>query len=75
MLSGSNCVVAFTTLAGLSYDVQRIGEAGGGNWSLVSTGIAGNVLYPALVTEGVMLTITAAGGGVFLLGWLVQGKK
>ena len=42
MLSGSNCVVAFTTLAGLSYDVQRIGEAGGGNWSLVSTGIAGN---------------------------------
>jgi hypothetical protein len=41
MLSGSNCVVAFTTLAGLSYDVQSTGEATGGNWSLVATGIAG----------------------------------
>jgi hypothetical protein len=42
---------------------------------ILPTGIAGNVLYPAVVTEGVMLTITAGGGLVFFAGWLAQGKK
>ena len=40
---------------------------------ILPTGIAGNVLYPAVVTEGVMFVILGAGAGVFLLGWLVQG--
>ncbi len=42
---------------------------------IVPTGIAGNILYKAVVTEGVMLTILAAGAGVFYIGWMVQGKK
>lgn len=42
---------------------------------ILPTGIAGNVLYPATVTEGVMLTITALGGLVFVVGWSLQGKK
>jgi hypothetical protein len=40
-LSNNNCIVAFTTLAGLSYDVQRVGEVAGGVWSLVSTNVPG----------------------------------
>ena len=42
---------------------------------IVPTGIAGNLLDPVVVTEGAMLTILAAGGGVFLVGWMLQGKK
>jgi len=42
---------------------------------ILPTGIAGNVLYPATVTEGVMLTITAVGGLIFFLGWGMQGRK
>jgi hypothetical protein len=42
---------------------------------IVPTGIAGNVLYPAVVTEGVMLTITAFGAAVFIAGYLMQGKR
>jgi hypothetical protein len=42
---------------------------------IVPTGIAGNVLYPAVVTEGVMLTITAFGAAIFVAGWLTQGKR
>lgn len=40
---------------------------------IVPSGIAGNVLYPQVVTEGVMLTILAAGALVFYLGWSLQG--
>jgi hypothetical protein len=42
---------------------------------IVPTGIAGNVLYPGVVTEGVMLTILGAGAGVFLIGYLIQGQR
>lgn len=42
---------------------------------IVPTGIAGNVLYPGVVTEGVMLTILAAGGLVFVIGRSIQGEK
>jgi hypothetical protein len=41
---------------------------------IVPTGIAGNVLYPQQVSEGVMLTILAVGGLVFFLGWQIQGS-
>lgn len=42
---------------------------------IVPTGIAGNILYQGIVTEGVMLTILAGGGAVFLAGYLVQGAS
>lgn len=42
---------------------------------IVPTGIAGNVLYPNVVTEGVMLTILAAGALVFFIGWQIQGPR
>ena len=42
---------------------------------IVPTGIAGNVLYPQQVSEGVMLTILGVGGFVFLVGWYIQGSK
>ncbi len=42
---------------------------------ILPTGIAGNVLYPGAVTEGVMLTITALGAAIFAAGWFIQGKK
>ena len=42
---------------------------------IVPTGIAGNVLYPGVVTEGVMLTILAAGALVFFVGYQIQAKK
>lgn len=41
ILSNNHCIVAFTTLPGLSYDVQRAGEATGEVWSLVSTNVPG----------------------------------
>jgi hypothetical protein len=41
---------------------------------ILPTGIAGNVLHPQRVTEGVMLTICGIGAVVFLLGWLLQGS-
>jgi hypothetical protein len=41
VISEDACVVAFTTLPGLSYDLQRNGEATGGVWSLVSTNVPG----------------------------------
>ncbi len=40
-VSKNNCIVAFTTLPGLSYDVQTAAEVAGGVWSLVSTNVAG----------------------------------
>ena len=40
-VSKNNCIVAFTTLPGLSYDVQTAAEVAGGIWSLVSTNLAG----------------------------------
>ena len=42
---------------------------------ILPTGIAGNVLYPQLVTEGVMFVILGAGVAVFLLGWMAQGAR
>ena len=42
---------------------------------IVPAGIAGNILHPAVVTEGVMLTILGGGAAVFLLGYLMQGSK
>jgi hypothetical protein len=42
---------------------------------IVPTGIAGNILYPGFVTEGVMLTILGGGGAVFLAGYLIQGRS
>ena len=41
---------------------------------IVPTGIAGNIIFQAVVTEGVMLTILAAGGAVFMAGYLIQGR-
>lgn len=41
---------------------------------ILPTGIAGNVLHPQMVTEGVMLTICGVGALVFLIGWFVQGS-
>jgi hypothetical protein len=40
-VSNNNCIVAFTTLPGLSYDVQRASELEDGVWSLVSTNVPG----------------------------------
>ncbi len=40
-LSGANCLVNFTTLPGLGYDVQRANEVTGGAWSLVATNVPG----------------------------------
>lgn len=37
-------------------------------------GIAGNILQPQEVTEGVMLTFCALGGLVFFVGWSIQGR-
>jgi hypothetical protein len=42
---------------------------------IVPTGIAGNVLYPGVVTEGVMLTILGVGASIFYVGYMIQGKK
>lgn len=41
---------------------------------IVPSGIAGNVLYPQQVSEGVMLTILATGGLIFFVGWQAQGS-
>lgn len=40
--SGPNWTVSFTTLLGLSYDVQRAGELVGAHWSLAISNLAGN---------------------------------
>jgi len=40
-LSDSNSVVHFTTLLGLSYDLQRASEVNGGIWSLVASNVSG----------------------------------
>ena len=42
---------------------------------ILPTAVAGNVIYPQAVTEGVMFVILGAGVGVFLLGYLLQGHK
>lgn len=41
---------------------------------IVPSGIAGNVLYPQTVTEGVMLAILAGGASVFYVGRSIQGS-
>jgi hypothetical protein len=41
---------------------------------IVPTGIAGNIIFQAVVTEAVMLTILGAGGAVFLAGYMIQGR-
>lgn len=53
-LSNNNSILAFTTLPGLSYDVQRAGEVVGGVWSLVSANVAGT---------GDLLAVTETNGG------------
>ena len=40
-LSGSNCVVSFTTFPGTGYDLQRANEVSGGVWSLVAANLPG----------------------------------
>jgi len=44
---------------------------------IAPAGVVGNIVQREVVAEGVMLSILAVGGGVFLLGWLVQqaGRK
>jgi hypothetical protein len=42
---------------------------------ILPTGVAGNVLDPEAVPERVMLTILGVGVAVFLLGYLIQGRK
>jgi hypothetical protein len=44
---------------------------------IAPAGVVGNIVQREVVTEGVMLSILAVGGGIFLLGWLVQqaGRK
>lgn len=39
---------------------------------IAPAGIVGNIVQREVVTEGVMLTILAVGGAVFLAGWLLQ---
>ncbi len=41
VVSNNSCIVAFTTLPGLSYDLQRAGELAGGMWLPVSTNAPG----------------------------------
>jgi hypothetical protein len=40
-MSGTNCLISFTTFLGVGYDVQRAGEATGSAWSLVVTNLPG----------------------------------
>lgn len=40
-LSGTNCLISFTTFLGLGYDVQRSGEVTGSTWSIVVTSVPG----------------------------------
>ncbi len=42
---------------------------------IVPSGIAGNVLYPQVVTEGTMLAILAAGASVFYIGGVIHGAR
>jgi len=44
---------------------------------IAPAGVVGNIVQREVVTEGVMLSILAVGGGIFLFGWLVQqaGRK
>jgi hypothetical protein len=42
---------------------------------IAPSGLAGNVLIEHVVREREILIIAAAGVSVFLLGWLIQGKK
>jgi hypothetical protein len=39
---------------------------------IAPAGVVGNLVQRDVVTEGVMLTILFVGGGVFLIGWLLQ---
>jgi hypothetical protein len=40
-LSGSNCVLSFTTFLGESYDIQRAADTTGSTWSLVANNLPG----------------------------------
>src|SRR6266550_2626853 len=40
-LSGTNCLISFTTFLGVGYDVQRASEVTGSAWSLVVTNLPG----------------------------------
>jgi hypothetical protein len=39
---------------------------------IAPAGVAGNLAQPEEVNEKALLTIAAAGAGVFFLGWLLQ---
>lgn len=39
---------------------------------IAPAGVAGNLAQPEEVNERALLTIAAAGAGVFFLGWLLQ---
>ncbi len=39
---------------------------------IAPAGVVGNIVQRDVVSEGVMLSILLAGGGVFLIGWLLQ---
>ncbi len=39
---------------------------------IAPAGVAGNLARPEEVNEKALLTIAAAGAGVFFLGWLLQ---
>jgi hypothetical protein len=39
---------------------------------IAPAGVVGNLVQRDVVTEGVMLTILFVGGGIFLIGWLLQ---
>jgi hypothetical protein len=42
---------------------------------LLPVGVVGQVVRPEVIGVREMLTITAAGIGVFFVGWMLQGKQ
>ena len=40
-LTGTNCLISFTTFLGVGYDVQRASELTGSAWSIVVTNVPG----------------------------------
>ena len=54
-LSGADCVISFTSLLGLSYDLQRANDVTGSLWSFVTADLAG--------TGGVIESVDANAAG------------
>ena len=40
-MSGTNCLISFSTFLGVGYDVQRASELTGSAWSIVVTNLPG----------------------------------